>query len=80
MSLDTHGYEVSNSLFNLDMREPASGSQIRGPDARALLDHTESFDGPDQSTRQGAKRSAIWLIGQGLQRGSRCSYISARPG
>jgi len=28
----------------------------------------EPFDGPKQFTRQGAKSSAIWLIGQILQR------------
>jgi hypothetical protein len=37
MSLDTHGYEVSNSLSNLDMREPASGSRIRGPDPSLVI-------------------------------------------
>ncbi|MCP4185782.1 MAG: hypothetical protein GY761_21175 [Hyphomicrobiales bacterium] len=41
---------------------------LKNRSSRPFLVYTEAFDGPSQFTRQGAKRSAIWLIGQVLQR------------
>ena len=48
MSLDTHGYEVSNSLSNLDKRESTTGSQIRGPDASLVIGRVNLFEPPSE--------------------------------
>ena len=48
-------------------------------DIRACLVYTEAFDGPKQFTQLGAKCSAIWLIGQILQRCRWAVFVHRRP-